>query len=395
MKNKTKQNAYGSLGDMMNSSGLNNIISIAGRSKATFSTIKAEDIRILPQQRNADEIENDEQTISELAESIEADGLLQPIVLVANDDDSWRLVCGERRVRACALIGYSPIESLCYESLTEEQIDRIQFAENIHRLNLSQINEAQILQKDIEKYGGIDKVCEIRNKSVSWVSKRLSLLDLPKETTRLLTENITADIEVINTVRQIEKISPEKAAATVIELKENVGKKGVNARETAKKAKDTVKPPKKPKEKPVNPENVAKPKDTSFMDAGEVLTIALDDETIREDEEQQNFEFNDEEPLPLAALDHLFNLVYESGSDPKNAFNALSVVQRDAVEEWLQNFYEAGISCENLANAVVQGFRSGKFANEGHAAFALVAFLNGGEDGMKFNVLNIIGTLKR
>ncbi len=409
MKNassKKSKSAFGDLGDMISAGGLENIFAIAGSNKATFSFISAEDIHILPQQRDADEMETEEQKIDELAESIKAEGLIAPIVLVLDkaNDGSWRLICGERRVRACALIGHNPIEAMCYESLTDEQIERIQFAENTHRLNLSQINEAKVLKRDIHNLGSIEAVMDFRKKSRSWISKRLSILELPKETTRLLTESITADLEVINTVKQIEKINPEVAAATVIELKSNLGKKGVNARDTANNAKNQVKPPKKEKPKIINPENVAKPKDTSFMDAGEVVQISPEVETtdilptkndfIEKVEEQQNLEFVTEVVPIEKLLNNIYDLIYISGNDTKSTFESLPIIQKEAVSDWLRDFYEAGIACKNIGNAVIQGFRTGKFSSESYTAFALVAFLNGAEEGMQFNALNIIGTMK-
>ncbi|WP_062059635.1 ParB/RepB/Spo0J family partition protein [Cellvibrio sp. OA-2007] len=391
-----KPGAFSGLGDMMNMGGFDDIFAPKDANKPTFSLIKAADIQVLPQQRNADEMETEEQTIADLGASILADGLLQPIGLVANADGSWRLIFGERRLRACMLVGHDPIESLCYESLTDEQIQRIQFAENIQRLNLSQINEAQILKNDIDLYGGIEAVMAIRNKSASWISKRLSLLDLPIETTRLLKENITADLEVINAVKQIEKIDPVAAAEAVIELKESAGKKGSNARDTVKKAKEKVKPPKPKTEKakPVNAENIAKPKDNSFMDAGPVIQIDPDSQSNESEEEQQDFDFNDLEPVPLNALNTIYDFISGRGKDPKLVYKALPKLQREAVEGWLEEFYHAGKECKNLGNAVIQGFRNNKFGDEGYKAYALIAFLNGSEDGVTFNCLDILGTVK-
>lgn len=390
-----KPGAFSGLGDMMNMGGLDDIFVPEGAGKPTFSRIKAADIRIMPQQRNSNEMESDEQTLPELAESIKANGLIAPITVVANADGTWRLVCGERRVLACELANYDPVEAMCYESLTQDQIERIQFDENVQRLNLRQINEAKVLQKDLEELGSVEAVMAKRNKNASFISKRLSLLDLPPETRKLITQRITADTEVINTVKQIEKIAPEVAAATIIELKESAGKKGSNARDIAKKAKDTVKPPKPKteKSKPVNIENIAKPKDQSFKDAGPVKNIAVNG-SDKSEEEQQDFSFIHDEPQHLLILNGIFSSIYEFHKEPKSVYEALAPDQKEAVEDWLRSFYETGITCKNLGNAVIQGFRSSTFSNQGHGAFALIAFLNGGERQIKFNTLDIIGTVK-
>ncbi|MNW16920.1 hypothetical protein D3C71_2159390 [compost metagenome] len=69
--------------------------------------------------------------------------------------------------------------------------------------------------------------------------------------------------------------------------------------------------------------------------------------------------------------------------------------ERDDVDNWLHSFYDAGVEAVNLASAVLQGFRTGQFTEQGHGAFALVAFLSGGEEGVKFSLLDIFGCIKK
>lgn len=430
-------NAFSGMADMMNMGDLSSIVEGAGFGQPVFSRIDCAEIKIYKQQRSADEMENDEQKLEELAESIKKRGLLEPIVVCENEDgpEPWRLVCGERRLRSAMLAGLEQIPAMCHAKLTEEEINEIQYAENVHRLNLSQLNEASVLKKDLDELDGdIEKLMAKHNKSRSWISKRLSLLELPPETVRLVKEGITADVEVINAVKQIEKRDPELARETVQELKENAGKKGTNARDIAKKGKDKVKPPKPqaPKKAPANPDNVATPRDESHKengpvtdvppatlandpalqelqqtfaagaqdeqdDAGNELADALGAAGLDEQQEQEQEpqrERNAPALPPVEVLDQAFSLVCHSGADPKMVLSQMAKDDRDGAEDWLHSFYEAGTSAPNLALAVIQGFRNGQFAQEGHGALALVAFLSGGEDGVLFNMLNILGTVK-
>ncbi|MNE37467.1 hypothetical protein D3C80_1313170 [compost metagenome] len=50
--------------------------------------------------------------------------------------------------------------------------------------------------------------------------------------------------------------------------------------------------------------------------------------------------------------------------------------------------------CQNIALTVMKGFRSASFGDEGHRALALMAFLSGAEEGVTFNLLNILGSAK-
>lgn len=430
--------AFGDLGDMMGMEGMSSVLSVvsdAGR--PTFAIVKRSDIKIYVQQRDKDELESEEQTLQELGADMRKKGILQPLILCENEDgpEPWRLVAGERRYHGSDIAEIDDLPSMCYGKLTEQQIKDIQLAENIHRLNLSQLNEAKVLKGRLDdEFGGdVEALCDSISKSRSWVSKRLGLLDMPEQTQRLVREGITADIEVINQVKTIEKISPEAAKETVNTLKQEKGNKGANARNTVKEAKDKVKPPTKekvkPKAPPTNPENVATPPDLSHQANGPVkdvppATLADDpalqelqrtfvagaDESGSDDsagddlppdaqeeagDEQERFDSSKSPALPpVEVLGNAYTSIFELGADPMTLLSNMAEADREGVENWLHAFYDAGVDCKNLALTVIQGFRTGNFSNEGHGAFALVAFLSGGEDGVKFNILNILGSVK-
>ncbi|SCW90333.1 ParB/RepB/Spo0J family partition protein [Pseudomonas peli] len=434
-QNATKKpGAFAGMADMMNMGGIGSIVAAANAGAAVYSLIDLADIKILPQQRDPNEMESEEQTLDELANNIKALGVLQPIIVCENEDgpEPYRLICGERRVISTGRAELATIPAMVYGKLTQAQIERIQHAENAFRLNLSHINDARVLQAKIAELGSIEAVVEEFGKSRSWISKRLSLLELPPQTARLVSEGITADIEVINTLKTIEKKDPEVARETVNELKDQAGKKGVSARETANKGKDKVKPPTKekgkPKTPPSNPENVATPPDLSHQVNGPVKDVPpatlADDPALQElqrtfaagaDElgnddsagddlppdaeeeadEQERFDSSKSPALPpVEVLGNAYTNIFEFGADPKTLLSTMAEAEREGVENWLHAFYDAGVDCKNLALAVIQGFRTGNFSNEGHGAFALVAFLSGGEDGVKFNLLNILGSVK-
>jgi ParB family chromosome partitioning protein len=420
----SKPGAFSGMADMMNLGGVGSIVAAANAGVAVYSQVELSDIKILPQQRDSNEMESEEQTLEELSSNIKALGVLQPIIVCESDDGEqpYRLICGERRVIATGRANLATIPAMVYGPLTQAEIDRIQHAENAFRLNLSQRNEALVLQEKIAELGSVEAVAKDFGKSRSWISKRLSLLDLPRETARLVDEGITADIEVINTLKTIEKKSPEVARETIKELKEQAGKKGVSARETANKGKDKVKPPTKekakPKTPPSNPDNVATAPDLSHQANGPVKSVApatlANDPALQElqrefaaGSDDQDADFPADEPAdvvssnpavanlePVEVLAQAYADIFNSGADPKTLLGGMGSNERDSVESWLNDFYDAGVDCTNLALTVIKGFRSGSFSNEGHGAFALVAFLSGGEEGVKFNLLNILGSVK-
>ncbi len=74
------------------------------------------------------------------------------------------MIAGERRVRAAQMAGLDAIPAMVRD-LTDQQAEDIQAAENIQRKNLTNMELARRLQKDLEQLGSIDAVMAKRNKS--------------------------------------------------------------------------------------------------------------------------------------------------------------------------------------------------------------------------------------
>ncbi|MRK19114.1 ParB/RepB/Spo0J family partition protein [Pseudomonas sp. JG-B] len=212
---------------MMNAEALSDLTADHGQN---YSSIAIAEITIKKQVREV--FEDDENTLEDLAASIKAQGVLQPILIRPLPEGGYELVAGERRIRASLLAGLDRVPAIIRE-MTDEEAHDAQIAENIQRKNLTQIETAKALQEDIDKLGSVEAVMAKRQKSRAWISKWLQLLELPEQAQRLLSENVSADLEVIAAVRQVEKVDPEKAKELVDELKDTRGKKGNNARDTA------------------------------------------------------------------------------------------------------------------------------------------------------------------
>ncbi|SDA85252.1 ParB-like nuclease domain-containing protein [Pseudomonas sp. NFPP33] len=448
---KPTTGAFDGLADMLNAGDLGALTSDNGQD---FSMIVIAEIAVKAQVREI--FEDAENSLDDLAESIREHGVFQPIIIRPIPGPiPFELVAGERRLRASIIAGKEQIPAMVRE-LTDEQAEAIQFAENIQRKNLTQIETAKRLQRDLDELGGdVEALMAKRQKSRAWISKWLSILDLPEQAQRVIEENVSADPEVILAVKQVEKVSPAAAKELVDDLKQGRGKKGENARDKAQAAKDAVKPPKKPrKEKtpPANPDNVATPKDRSHEEPGPVTSVtlgdvapsafqqlnqAIQDENAGQEEQGGSNSMLDDifadaknvtiegpnEVLlpgqqeatqeaagsgngfdkeasnvpalpPAEALDNAYSLVFESGSSPKMVLDCMNKDARENCENWLNSFYEVGTSAKDVGRAVIQGFRTGQFAQEGHGAFALAAFLYGADTDAKFSMLDIIGSVK-
>ncbi len=121
-----------------------------------------------------------EETLAELARSIQEKGVLQPILVEAADGGGYRIVAGERRFRAAQLAGLKEIPVLV-RRFTESEKTEIALIENLQREDLSPIEEATgyktlmqqatLTQEEVAKRVG---------KNRSTVANSLRLLKLPK-----------------------------------------------------------------------------------------------------------------------------------------------------------------------------------------------------------------------
>ncbi|HET8793766.1 MAG TPA: ParB/RepB/Spo0J family partition protein [Nitrososphaeraceae archaeon] len=124
---------------------------------------------------------NMNEDLHELCYSIKEKGLLHPII-VRMIDDGYEIVAGTRRYNACKLLGWRKILSHVVE-LDDKDAFEVSLIENIHSKNLNPIEEAKAFQDYVNNYGwgGISDLATKLGKSVSYVDKRIRLLELPKD----------------------------------------------------------------------------------------------------------------------------------------------------------------------------------------------------------------------
>jgi len=120
----------------------------------------------------------DEQRLKELADSIRAQGVLQP-VLVRRDGGGFRLIAGERRWRAAQLAGLKEIPALLREA-TEREAFELALVENLQRADLDPIEEAWGFQQLMDEFKLTqDQVSQRVGRDRSSVANALRLLSLP------------------------------------------------------------------------------------------------------------------------------------------------------------------------------------------------------------------------
>ena len=133
--------------------------------------------------------EFDKEKIEELAQSINKNGLIQPLIVTKKDDDNYTLVAGERRWRASQIANLKILPSLLLP--TDLDKDEISLIENIQRENLKVTEEAQAYQRLIDKNKYThDQLSKIVGKSRSHITNLLRILNLHEYFSDLLNKGI-------------------------------------------------------------------------------------------------------------------------------------------------------------------------------------------------------------
>jgi ParB family chromosome partitioning protein len=122
----------------------------------------------------------DKERIQSLAESIRADGILQPVV-VRQRGERYQLIMGERRLQAARLAGVPTIPAIV-RSVDEADALRLALVENLQREDLNSIEVAGAYRALIDKFGlSQQELSGLVSKERSSVANTLRLLALPDE----------------------------------------------------------------------------------------------------------------------------------------------------------------------------------------------------------------------
>jgi ParB family chromosome partitioning protein len=120
-----------------------------------------------------------EPQLKELAQSIEKQGILQPL-LVRSAQTGYELIVGERRLRAATMAGLRQVPVILKDIPDLEMLE-ISIVENVHRENLNPIEEADAYQRLIDQFHFTqEKVAERVGKSRSAITNLLRLRRLPE-----------------------------------------------------------------------------------------------------------------------------------------------------------------------------------------------------------------------
>ncbi len=122
----------------------------------------------------------DEEALTELADSIEKHGLMQPIVVRAIKEGRYEIIAGERRWRAAKLAQMREV-SVIIRDIEDAEALELALIENIQRADLNPLEEAAGYQRLMDEFGYTqEKLAPVVGKSRSHIANLLRLLKLPE-----------------------------------------------------------------------------------------------------------------------------------------------------------------------------------------------------------------------
>src|SRR5689334_1782002 len=178
----------------------------------------------------------DPERLDDLAASIRAQGVIQPVVVREIAKDRYELIAGDRRWRAAQKAGLVEIPALV-KVVPDQAVVAMALIENIQRENLSPLEEAQALSRLIEEFKLThQETADAVGRSRAAVSNLIRLLDLPAEIKRLLDERKLD----MGHARALATLPEARATALALEAAEQ----GWSVRELEEAARRAEAPPK-------------------------------------------------------------------------------------------------------------------------------------------------------
>ena len=178
----------------------------------------------------------DSASLEELAASIRAQGLMQPILVRPIGEDRFEIVAGERRWRAAQMAGLAEVATLIRE-IPDESALAMALIENIQRENLNPLEEAQGLQRLIDEFAMThQQAADAVGRSRPAASNLLRLLQLAVPVQEMLMRGAID----MGHARALLPLS----GALQVQLAQRVAHKGLSVRDAERLVQQALKPPK-------------------------------------------------------------------------------------------------------------------------------------------------------
>lgn len=245
----------------------------------------------------------DETKLTELAGSIKANGVIQPLI-VRKSTNGYELVAGERRWRASRIAGLSRVPCIVRD-FDDRQNAIVAIIENMQREDLNPIEEARGLKAMTEKYGFTqEQVSASLGRSRTYIANSIRLLKLPEEIQQYVSDGQMTAAHGRTIINIPDKQKQKEAAEKII-------RNDLSVRATEKLAdriKDELKPERKRRKK-TSDEDIARTAEIRAVE-DELRRLIGTKVSIRGEEKKGRIEI---EYYSMDELNRLIDLLREAG----------------------------------------------------------------------------------
>ena len=135
----------------------------------------------------------DDNKIAELSQSIKEHGIIQPLIVQKNDDDTYKIIAGERRWRAARVAELKEVPVIIKE-LSSENLLQVSLIENIQREDLNAIEEALAFKKLIKEFKFTqDRLALKIGKSRAAIANTMRLLNLDSRVQEYIIQGVISE----------------------------------------------------------------------------------------------------------------------------------------------------------------------------------------------------------
>lgn len=186
----------------------------------------------------------DPEKLQELADSIKAQGIIQPVVVRMIASEKYEIIAGERRWRAAQLAGLQQVPVVIKE-IDDRAAMAIALIENIQREDLNPLEEAEALRRLLDEFAMThQQVADAVGKSRATVTNLLRLMDLHPDVKKML---VNRQLEMGHARALLSLDGPQQVVAA-----NKIVKDGLTVRAAERLVKDSQAEPKMPKIKVVD-----------------------------------------------------------------------------------------------------------------------------------------------
>ncbi|MEA2008282.1 MAG: ParB/RepB/Spo0J family partition protein [Chloroflexota bacterium] len=191
----------------------------------------------------------DTDKLKELADSIREHGVIQPLVITKDEDGSYTLIAGERRLKAAKMAGLEEVPVILREASEQDRLE-VALIENVQRTDLNPLETAAAYEQLSQEFGlSHEEIGKRVGKNRTTITNTLRLLDLPPVVQQALRDNSLST----GHARALLSLPTTQSQAAALQT---VLTKGLNVRQTealVKKLKGQ-KAPQKPRKNALAPE---------------------------------------------------------------------------------------------------------------------------------------------